>query len=184
MRTSCVPRPISFVLVALVAAAVALVVAPSTASAPRAPPPVPIHPNDPAPPPAWISAGRAQKWLAYFDYCWPAGAARYCAGFDGIPRETPRLVVRQRQMVRFHLGFRPTSVVLEFPGYFWPNGGLTRLWELRPARTTAWRVRDDDGGLAILKARLPGEGCTHKICHAFYLLRLVIKPAKACVKPR
>lgn len=177
------PARVRLSLALVVCAVLALTVAPSTVSAPRSPPPVPIKPNDPAPPPAWVSAGKTQKWLEYLDYCWPVDDQRYCAGLDGIP-DTARVVVREGAKVSFHVGFRPTRVELEFPRYGPRNGGLRRLWELAPARTTSWRARDDRGGYAILETRLPGAACTYGVCHAFYAIRFVVKPAKPCGKPR
>lgn len=170
-------RSTRLLVTALVVACLSLVTARATPGAPRSPAPEPIRPGEPAPPPAWASSRAAQKWLAYFAYCWPDRETRFCTDFDGLPRETPRLVVRQGDVVRFHLGFQPASVVLEFMGAMPGNGGLTRLWQLPTRRVTSWRVRDDRGGFAQLKVRVPDEACPARGCHAIYLARFVIKPA-------
>lgn len=112
------------------------------------PPPAGRAPRD-LPPPAWIRAGGASRWMTIDGYCWRTTAPRtprLCA--DGPYPARPRLSVRRGAPLHFHLAFRPRSLLLEIAG---------RGWRLRPGLRASWRLPPDArGGPAFLLATAAG----------------------------
>lgn len=120
----------------------------STAAAPGRPkdPPPRLEgvPGSP-PPPAWIETERGSRWLGFSSYCWRTACVDFIPPRCGDGR-TPRILLRRGELVRFHLGFRPRELTLDFL----EQDGARQL-KLTPSRTATWRaVR---GGVASLSAR-------------------------------
>ena len=61
-----------------------------------------------APPPAWIDAGAAEKWLAYSSYCWKVACVDYVS--PEMRKDLPVLTIRRGQPVTLHLGFVPSQL--------------------------------------------------------------------------
>ena len=141
------------------ALAVAVVVGAGCASAattkPKEPPPT-VPGVRSAPPPAWIETRGGDRWLAFTDYCWTFTCV------DSRPleqrRDIPRIAVPRGEIVRFHLGFRPTKLAVE-------QGRQT--YPLKAQREATWRVRGASG-LVVLQARKAG-------LRAAYVARLRIR---------
>ena len=81
-----------------------------------------------APPPAWIEAGTAEKWLAYSTYCWKVACVDYIS--PEMRKDLPVLKIRRGQPVTVHLGFVPSELSVS-------QGDRTR--RLVPRRTATWR---------------------------------------------
>ncbi|MGH7960567.1 MAG: hypothetical protein ACRERD_01920, partial [Candidatus Binatia bacterium] len=79
-------------------------------SRPVEPPPTVENVVD-VPPPAWVDAESGSHWLAYSTYCWRSTCVDYVA--PGDRDDLPTIRVRQGEMIRFHLEFRPREAVLE-----------------------------------------------------------------------
>ena len=91
---------------ALVTLAV-LALAGSAVAAPPGKPPKPAGVPG-APPPAWIDAGAAEKWLAYSSYCWKNRCVDYIS--PEMRKDVPVLRIRRGQSVTLHLGFVPSQL--------------------------------------------------------------------------
>jgi hypothetical protein len=111
----------------IVAACLVAIAAPVALALPPGPPPK----QGSGPPPAWLEKPGTDRWLAYSSYCWTT----MCADFlpPNSRPDLPRIAVAPGTLVRFHLGFRPTSLQLERFG-----GG--RTWRLARTRVSAWKV--------------------------------------------
>lgn len=123
-------------------------------AAPKEPPPT-VPGVQSAPPPAWIETRAGDRWLAFFSYCWTSTC------IDSRPVEqridVPRIRVVRGELVRFHLGFRPTSLTLKVG---------TRSYRLQPARVASWRAAGA-GGVLEVTGRMSG-------LRASYVARLVV----------
>jgi hypothetical protein len=106
------------------------------AAPPGPPPKVPGVRSQP--PPAWIETRGGDRWLAFSNYCWTTTC------IDSRPfdqrRDIPRIPVARGELVRFHLGFRPTKLSLEVG---------SRTYPLKAARTASWRVRGKSGFVVL-----------------------------------
>lgn len=112
---------------------------PSPSTAQPAPPPPQVEGVSEAPPPAWIETSRGGRWLAYSTFCWTTACVDFVP--PSMRDDLPRVVVRRGEVVRFHLGFEPRSLSVRVG---------SRLFRLRPARTSSWRAVS--GGLLLLEA--------------------------------
>jgi hypothetical protein len=143
------------VLVALSVAAVWLVTEVAVAKPPGAPP---EHGRN-APPPAWAQLRSGARWLAYSSYCWGSSGVHVCADAAAPVcgnRLTPSLRVARGEIVRFHLGFAPTSVSVTV-------GNLrSRPHRLQPSKITAWKVTRR--GVLLLFARRRGGDASYAAC--------------------
>ncbi|MFN2467273.1 MAG: hypothetical protein ABR521_03970 [Gaiellaceae bacterium] len=99
------------------------------AAAPKDPPPT-VPGVMSAPPPAWIETRGGDRWLAFSDYCWTTTC------IDSRPfdqrKDIPRIAVDAGEVVRFHLGFKPSKL--------WVERG-DKTYPLRYLRVARWRVR-------------------------------------------
>lgn len=97
------------------------------------------------PPPAWLELPGTDRWLAYSSFCWRT----LCADFlpPQMRTDLPRVKVAPGKLVRFHLGFRPSSLSLQ-------RVGTPRVWKLASARVSSWKVAFR--GVYVLNARQPG----------------------------
>lgn len=131
----------------------AAVVAGALARPPGPPPTVAGAPV--APPPAWIEAGRVERWLAYSSYCWKTACV------DMLPPEmrpdVPTVAVPPGRAALLHFGFLPRSVTVS------KVSGPSR--RLPPARAVTWRP---GGGLYLITARSQAGS-------AGYLVRIRIR---------
>jgi hypothetical protein len=134
-----------FLVLAALAAA-----APAAGAAPPDPPPK----HGSGPPPAWVEKPGVDRWLAFSSYCWTAGGVGRCADFIApqMRGDLPRIRVERGTTVRFHLGFRPTSLELERVGGRVPS-------RLPAARVTAWKVAGP--GVYVLFAGVPGGDASY-----------------------
>ena len=123
---------------------------PSAASGPSTLPP---ELGQEGPPPAWVETERGASWLGYSTYCWKTMCADYVAPRCGDERFTPTLVVTPGGTVRFHLGFKPTEVVLSRHSRV-DEGQTVRL---ESAPESSWRV-EWDGPVSLFARAAPGEG--------------------------
>jgi hypothetical protein len=100
----------------------------------RALPPGPPPKQGGGPPPAWLEKQGTDRWLAYSTYCWTTGGVGMCADFipPQMRPDLPRIRIPRGTTARFHLGFRPTSLVLQRIG--------GRTWRLSPARAASWKA--------------------------------------------
>ncbi len=130
---------------------------------PRNPPPTP--PADVAPPPAWLAARSGEKWLAYGGYCWRQSWKARCVDLYPPADRLPRVVLRAGEVVRFHLGFRPTRLTLYIG---------RRAIPLPASEAAAWRV-SGKGGVADLSATATVEEGERTVrVDAAYHARIVI----------
>ena len=137
---------------ALVVAACLLAVAAPVALAlpPGQPPKAPG-----GPPPAWLEKPGTDRWLAYSSFCWTTTCVDYLP--PNARPDLPRLAVAAGTLVRFHLGFNPTSVELH-------RFGTSRMWRLAATRVSAWKV--PSRGIYVVAVRAgPGS--------ASYVFRIV-----------
>ena len=113
---------------------------PPAAAGPKGPPPR-VSGVSSAPPPAWVETQAGDHWLAFFGYCW----STTCLDSRPVEQRTdiPRISVTKGEVVRFHLGFEPTSLSLKVG---------SRTYPLRAGRVSTWRVRGGSG-TAFLNAR-------------------------------
>jgi hypothetical protein len=132
------------------------VVAAAAVAAPSADPP---DAGSAAPPAAWLDTPGADRWLGYSTYCWTTQCADYIN--PEMRDDLPTIAVRRGQVVRFRLGFIPTSLSLQVGG---------RSYELKPKQNAAWRVRGK-GGVLVLFATAEGGD-------ASYVAKLRVKAAK------
>jgi hypothetical protein len=97
------------------------------------------------PPPAWLELPGTDRWLAYSSFCWKT----LCADFlpPQMRTDLPRVKVAPGKLVRFHLGFRPSSLSLQ-------RIGAQRTWKLAAARVSSWKVAAR--GVYVLDAGGPG----------------------------
>ena len=115
-----------------------LLVSGSGASAAVAVPPGPppkVGGTSVAPPPAWIEAGKVQKWLAYSSYCWTTACVDFIP--PAMRTDVPSLTVRRGRAVTIHFRFLPKNVTVR---------GLV----VAPGRIVTWRPRT--AGLALVAA--------------------------------
>jgi hypothetical protein len=135
------------------------------AAAATARPPGPA-PDSGGPPAAWIETRSGDRWLAFSSYCWTRrpgpGAPATGRCVDLIPpqrrRDLPTIRLRAGELVRFHLGFRPRSVSLNFG---------RRSFPLSNVAAPSWRVAGP-GGVGLLFA-------THARGDASYAARVVVR---------
>lgn len=124
-------------------------------AAPKEPPPT-VPGVQSAPPPAWIETRAADRWLAFFSYCWTSTC------IDSRPVEQridiPRIRVVRGEVVRIHLGFRPTELTLV-------HG--SRRYRLDAQRVAKWQVR---GGSGVARWIARSKGL-----RAEYVARLVVQ---------
>jgi len=109
-----------------------------------------------APPPAWIETRGGARWLAFASYCWSVT----CVDSRPVEQRTdvPRITVVSGEVVRFHLRFQPTELMVRLDSTTSP---------LKPERVASWRVHGPSG-VADLTARAePGS--------AGYVARLLIR---------
>lgn len=123
-------------------------------AAPKDPPPT-VPGVRSAPPPAWIETRRGDRWLAFFDYCWTFT----CIDSRPIAQriDIPRIRVVRGELARFHLGFRPASLVLKVG---------SKSYRLEPTRVASWRVAGRSGVLEVT-GRVSGR-------RAAYVAHLVV----------
>ena len=123
-------------------------------AAPKEPPPT-VPGVQSSPPPAWLETRAADRWLAFFDYCWTST----CIDSRPVAQriDIPRIRVVRGELVRFHFGFRPASLVLKVG---------SRSYRLKPARVASWRVAGPSGVLEVT-GRVSGR-------RAAYVARLVV----------
>jgi hypothetical protein len=114
----------------------------------RAHPPGPLPKRGSRPPPAWLEKPGTDRWLAYSSYCWTSGGTGMCADFIApqLRTDLPRIRVTRGTSVRFHLGFRPTSLTLARIG--------GRIWRLPAAAVPPWRSAGR--GVYLLQAYVLG----------------------------
>jgi hypothetical protein len=119
----------------------------------RALPPGPPPKRGGGPPPAWLEKPGTDRWLAYSSYCWTTGGTGLCADFIAPQMRTdlPRIRLARGTTVRFHLGFRPTSLQL------WRIGG--RSWRLSSTRIAAWQAGGP--GVYLLQAAVVGGDASY-----------------------
>lgn len=117
-------------------------------------PPGPPPKQGGGPPPAWLEKPGPDRWLAYSSYCWTVRGAGMCADFISPQMRTdlPRIRVLRGSTVRFHLGFRPSSLQLSRVGGQAP-------WRLTSARVSSWKVARP--GLYVLFARVMGGDASY-----------------------
>jgi hypothetical protein len=110
----------------------------------RALPPGPPPKQGGGPPPAWLEKPGIDRWLAYSSFCWRT----MCADFipPQMRTDLPRIRLTRGTTVRFHLGFRPSSLQLERIGRQLP-------WRLAAARISPWTVVGP--GIYVLNANGP-----------------------------
>ena len=113
-----------------------------------------------APPAAWVDAPAADRWLEYSTYCWTAMCADYIN--PEMRDDLPRIAARRGQVVRFQLGFTPTTLTLRVGA---------KSYELKPKQRAAWRVRGK-GGVLVLFATAEGSG------DASYVGKLRVRAAR------
>jgi hypothetical protein len=102
-----------------------------------------------APPAAWVDTPGADRWLGYSTYCWTTQCADYIT--PEMRTDLPRITVRRGQLVRFRLGFRPTTLNLQVGD---------RTYELEARTNAAWRVRGK-GGVLVLFATAEGGDASY-----------------------
>jgi hypothetical protein len=119
----------------------------------RALPPDPPPKQGSGPPPAWLEKPGTDRWLAYSTYCWTRGGTGLCADFIApqLRTDLPRIQVARGTGVRFHLGFRPTSLTLTRVG--------GRTWRLAPARVASWKSARP--GVYVLAADVVGGDASY-----------------------
>jgi hypothetical protein len=121
----------------------------------RARPPEPPPKRGGGPPPAWLEKPGTDRWLAYSTFCWTTMCADYVA--PQLRTDLPRIRLARATSVRFHLGFRPSSLTLARIG--------GRSWLLSPTAVATWRAAGH--GVYLLQAGARGGG------DASYAFRLV-----------
>ena len=105
------------------------------------------------PPPAWLEKPGTDRWLAYSTYCWTTGNVGMCADYVSpkLRTDLPRIHVARRTTVRFHLGFRPTSLSLQrIDG---PS------WRLARSRVASWSAAGP--GVYLLAAYVTGGDASY-----------------------
>jgi hypothetical protein len=145
---------------ALTLAVVGVVLFGAARAAAAPPPPPPTVQGVPQlPPTAWIETRGGDRWLAFSDFCW----TRACVDFELPQRRTdvPKVRLIRGEIVRFHLGFRPSRLALELAGTRYP---------LAARRVATWRVRGGSG-----YAKLVAQTKTSGGFHADYVARLVLR---------
>jgi hypothetical protein len=135
----------------LVAASLLAVLAPLARALPPGQPPK----RGGGPPPAWLEKPGADRWLAYSTYCWTTMCADYVA--PQLRTDLPRVRLTRGTTVRFHLGFRPSSLTLARIG--------GRSWRLPTTAVAGWQAAGP--GVYLLEAVVRGGG------DASYAFRLV-----------
>jgi hypothetical protein len=103
-----------------------------------------------APPPAWIEAGTAEKWLAYSTNCWKVACVDYIS--PEMRKDLPALRIRRGQAVTVHLGFVPSRLSVS-------QGDRTR--RLVPRRTATWRP--GAGVASIFAVRKAGGDASYAV---------------------
>jgi hypothetical protein len=103
--------------------------------APTEPPPRVPSDGPSAPPPAWVETDGGAHWLAYGSYCWDDGCVDYVEPWRR--EDVPQIAVRRGKVVRFHLPFEPSELVVDV---FERRGRDPRSVRLEPKRVVAWRV--------------------------------------------
>jgi hypothetical protein len=109
--------------------------------------------------PGRVARHPGRRPLGYSTYCWTTQCADYIN--PEMRDDLPTIAVRRGQVVRFRLGFIPTSLSLQVGG---------RSYELKPKQNAAWRVRGK-GGVLVLFATAEGGD-------ASYVAKLRVKAAK------
>jgi hypothetical protein len=126
----------------LMAAGLLAVLAPLAHALPPGPPPK----RGSGPPPAWLEKPGIDRWLAYSTFCWTTMCADYVA--PQLRTDLPRIQLARATTVRFHLGFRPSSLTLARIG--------GRSWRLSTTAVAAWRAAGP--GVYLLQAGVRGGG--------------------------
>ena len=119
-----------------------------------------------APPAAWVDTPAGDRWLGYSTYCWSSEGTNpggMCVDYISpeMREDLPKIAVRRGQVVRFELGFAPTSLSLQVG---------TRSYDLRPKQSAAWRVRGRGGVLVLFATADQGD--------ASFVAKLRVKAAK------
>ena len=121
----------------------------SAVAAPPGKPPKPAGVSG-APPPAWIDAGAAEKWLAYSSYCWKLACVDYVS--PEMRKDLPVLTIRRGQSVTVHLGFVPSQLSVT-------QGTKTR--SLVPRKAVTWRPAA--GVASIFAVRKAGGDASYAV---------------------
>jgi hypothetical protein len=111
------------------------------------------------PPPAWVETENGAHWLGFSSYCFE----EYC--FEDVApsceaEDVPKVRVHRGETVRFHLGFKPREVSLEFlssrilhPRF---ESVVTRREALEAGTVVDWRV-NATGLTSLVATALQGE---------------------------
>ncbi len=149
-------------LLALLSLTVALVGCGGTAPPAERPQGLAPGSSEKTPPPAWIETNAGSHWLGYSTYCWshPEGTTRAGVCVDFVAPAcsapgVPDIPVHQGELVRAHLGFRPTEASV---GYEPGAGGLP----LAPAKVLEWHMARH--GVFSLFLRVSGGDATYVGC--------------------
>jgi hypothetical protein len=109
------------------------------------------------PPPAWVETARGVYWLGYSTFCWPrAGCADAIAPSCDDERHVPRIPVRKGELVRFHLGFAPSDVLVSM------LKGDEALDRLLSAENPVWRARR--GAFALMAVAMDRGDASYAGC--------------------
>lgn len=109
------------------------------------------------PPPAWVKTKREALWLGYSSFCWTTTCADYMPPRCGA-KGTPTLRVNRGEVIRFHLAFAPSKVMVLL-------GGGTKEQRLEVARTPSWRVTRE--GTFLLSAKSKSGSASYAGCLRF-----------------
>ena len=142
-------RLLTAVLVSAVAPAAAL----AWAGPPAAAPPKPATAAGPLP--AWAETASRSSWLAYSGYCWKTGCADYLP--PASRPDLPVLTITRGGSVRFHFGFRPTSVSVTV------LGSTTTTTNLAATQVVTWKPRTAGVFTLALKAPPGSAGYAGRI---------------------
>jgi hypothetical protein len=121
--------------VRLLAAVLLCAVTPAAALAwagpPAAAPPKPATTAGPLP--AWAETASRASWLAYSAYCWKTACADYLP--PASRPDLPVVTIVRGASIRFHFGFRPTSISVTV------LGSTTATAKLAAAQVVTWKPR-------------------------------------------
>ncbi len=137
--------PVRLLIAALVCAA-APAAALAWAGPPTAAPPKPATAGGPSP--AWAETASRSSWLAYSGYCWKTACVDYLP--PASRPDLPVVSIARGGSVRFHFGFRPTSVSVTV------LGSTMTTAKLAAAQVVTWKPRTAGVFTLALKAA-PGS---------------------------
>jgi hypothetical protein len=126
------------------------------AGGPSSPPPT-LTDVSSAPPPAWVETEGGKYWLGFSTYCWESTCADYVAP-ECSSKHVPTIAVRRGETVRFHLGFQPTRLSIEFFRRTEPTGRE----KLEPSQAASWAV--PHGGVIWLSADVERGDASYVAC--------------------